>query len=93
MRTAILLMLSATLTITWSARVRAEMYGYPEKRQSAKQQRRDKRECQEWATRQTGVDPSKTPAARPKLGGAAGGAAMGAARGAAEGEAALRRPQ
>jgi hypothetical protein len=87
MRTAIVLMLSATLTITRSAGVGAEMYAYPDKGQSTKQQQRDKRECQEWATQQTGVDPSKTPAAHPKLGGAAGGAAVGAARGAAEGEA------
>jgi hypothetical protein len=87
MRTAIVLMLSATLTITRSAGVHAEMYAYPDKGQSTKQQQRDKRECQEWATQQTGVDPSKTPAAPRKLGGAAGGAAVGAARGAAEGEA------
>jgi hypothetical protein len=87
MRTAIVLMLSATLTLTRSAGVCAEMYAYPDKGQSTKQQQRDKRECQEWATQQTGVDPSKTPAARRKLGGAAGGAAVGAARGAAEGEA------
>jgi hypothetical protein len=87
MRTAIVLMLSATLTITRSAGVHAEMYAYPDKGQSTKQQQRDKRECQEWATQQTGVDPSKTPAGPRKLGGAAGGAAVGAARGAAEGEA------
>jgi hypothetical protein len=87
MRTAIVLMLSATLTLTRSAGVRAEMYTYPNKGQSTKQQQRDKRECQKWATQQTGVDPSKTPAAQRKLGGAAGGAAVGAARGAVEGEA------
>jgi hypothetical protein len=87
MWTAIVLALSATLTLTLSGDVRADMYAYPDKGQSTKQQQRDKRECQEWATQQTGFDPSKTPAAQRKLGGAAGGAAVGAARGAAEGEA------
>ena len=83
-----MLALSATLILTLSAAVRAEVYAYPDKGQSAKQQQRDKRECQEWATQQTGVDPSKPPAAPPTLGGAPAGAAVGAARGAAEGEAA-----
>ena len=87
MRTAIVLALSGTLTLTLSAGVCAEMYAYPDKGQSAKQQQRDKRECQEWATEQTGVDPSKSPTARRNLGGVAGGAAVGAARGAAGGEA------
>src|SRR5262245_5494610 len=86
MRTAIVLALSGTLTLTLSAGVRAEMYAYPDKGQSTKQQQRDKRECQDWATQQTGVDPSKSATAR-KPGGMAGGAAVGAARGAAEGEA------
>ena len=86
MRSAIVLVLSGTLTLTLSGGVCAEMYAYPDKGQSATQQQRDKRECQEWATEQTGVDPSKSPAAPRKLGGAAGGAAVGAGRGAMEGE-------
>jgi len=87
MRTVIALAFSGTLTLTLSAGVCAEMYAYPDKGQSAKQQQRDKRECQKWATEQTGVDPSKSPTARRNLGGVAGGAAVGAARGAAGGEA------
>ena len=87
MRTAIVLALSGTLTLTLSAAVCAEMYAYPDKGQSAKQQQRDKQECQKWATEQTGFSPSKSPTAGGKLGGAAGGAAVGAARGAGEGEA------
>jgi hypothetical protein len=60
MRTAIVLALGGTLTLTLSAGVCAEMHAYPDKGQSAKQQPREKRECQEWATQQTGVDPSKS---------------------------------
>ena len=87
MRAAIVLVVSAVLTLTPSAGLHAEMYAYPDKGQSAGQQQRDKRECQEWATQQTGVDPSKTPPAHRGVGDGAGGAAVGAARGAAEGEA------
>src|SRR5262249_42391388 len=78
MRTAIVLALSGTLTLTLSASVGAGMYAYPDKGQSAKQQQRDKRECQEWATEQTGVDPSKSPTAgRENRGGAGGGCGGG----------------
>jgi hypothetical protein len=87
MRAATILVLGTILTLTANALVHAEMYAYPDKGQSTKQQQRDKRECQAWATQQTGVDPSKAPATQRRLGGGAGGAAMGAARGAAEGEA------
>jgi hypothetical protein len=85
MRIAIVLGLSATLILAPSVALRAETYAYPGEGQSTKQQQRDKQACQEWATQQTGFDPSNT--AGRKLGGAGGGAAMGAARGAAEGEA------
>src|SRR5262249_39006053 len=81
------LVVSAVLTLTHSAGLHAEMYAYPDKGQSAGQQQHDKRECQEWATQQTGVDPSKTPPAHRGVGDGAGGAAVGAAGGAAEGEA------
>jgi len=88
MRAATILVLSTILTLMANALVHAEMYAYPDKKQSAKQQQRDKRECQAWATRQSGFDPSKAPATNRGLGGGAGGAAVGAARGAVGGEAA-----
>jgi hypothetical protein len=87
MRTAIALALSTTMTLTLSAGVRAEVYAYPAKGQSTRQEKRDKRECQEWATQQTSVDPSKTSEGGRKPGVGAGGAALGAARGAGDGEA------
>ena len=91
MKAAVILALSATLVLTLAAHIRAETYAYPSKGQSTKQQQRDKQECQAWATKQTGVDPSKAGTA-PREGasaggGAAGGAALGAARGATEGAA------
>ena len=88
MRVATIFVLSTILTLVVNALVHAEMYAYPDKGQSTKQQQRDKRECQAWATKQTGVDPSKVPATQRRLGDGAGGAAVGAARGAAEGDAA-----
>ena len=87
MRVAIVLVMSAILTLTRSAGSHAEMYAYPDRGQSAEQQQRDKRACQAWATQQTGVDPSKTVPAQRGVGDGAGGAAVGAARGAAAGEA------
>jgi len=81
------LALSATLVLGLAAHVRAETYAYPSKGQSTKQQQGDKQECQAWATKQTGVDPSKAATAPREGGGAAGGAALGAARGATEGAA------
>jgi len=86
-KTATVLALCAILVLTLDTRVRAEVYAYPSKGQSTKQQQRDKQECRAWATQQTGVDPSKAATAPREGGGAAGGAAVGAARGAKEGAA------
>ncbi len=65
------------------------VYVYPQKDQSAGQQRQDENECFGWARQQTGFDPtapaqssSKSTAEAPK-----GGAVKGAARGAAAGSA------
>ncbi|HEX7126092.1 MAG TPA: glycine zipper family protein [Thermodesulfobacteriota bacterium] len=64
---------------------------YPAKGQSDEQQSRDRYECQEFAVKESGFDPtaraaaSPAPAAPPAQSGAAGGAARGAARGAAAG--------
>jgi hypothetical protein len=86
-KAAVVLALSATLVLTLAPDLRAETYAYPSKGQSTKQQQRDKQECQAWATKQTGFDPSKAAGAPREGGGAAGGAALGAARGATEGAA------
>ena len=75
-----------------------DMFVFPAKGQSDEQMERDKFECYQWARKQTGFDPMKTPQAsapppqtsssraRP-LRGAARGAAVGAAGGAIAGDA------
>jgi len=70
-------------------RAAQDIYVYPAKGQSEKQQARDQQECHDWAVKQTGVDPVKlaeeTPEAQSSQGGvlkgAAGGAGLGAIRG------------
>jgi hypothetical protein len=73
-----------------------QMYIYPEKGQSAEQQNKDKYECSQWATGQTGFDPTQaanTYQADPNagrgnvVGGAAKGAIGGAVIGAIAGDA------
>lgn len=73
-----------------------QMYIYPEKGQSAEQQSKDKFECSQWATGQTGFDPTQAAnvyQADPNAGrgstvkGAAGGAIGGAVIGAIAGDA------
>ena len=72
----------------------AEMYVYPSRGQSQKQQEKDRWECHEWAVQQTGVNPEQiaNEATAPETYGdeavgrwAAGGAARGAALGAVGG--------
>lgn len=72
----------------------AEVFVYPQKGQSAEQQKRDSSDCSNWAKANSGVDPSNPPAparpgqyARGTAGGAARGAALGAAVGAIAGDA------
>jgi len=88
--------LAALLLLAPAAAVAQPMYIYPQKEQPADQQARDKGECQEWATQQTGFDPLAPPstsAPTPQPGGpnavrgAARGAAVGAAVGAIAGDA------
>ena len=65
-----------------------EMYVFPAKGQSQEQTEKDKYACYEWAKRQTGFDPMKTPQASappPSQGAPQGGVFRGAARGAAVG--------
>ena len=70
----------------------AQQYAYPAKGQSAEQQKKDEAECGQWATQNTGIDPSKpkqaaaapAPATTP-TGTTPGAGARGAARGAVVG--------
>jgi hypothetical protein len=71
------------------------MFIYPQRGQSAAQQRQDEFECSQWASQQTGFNPNMPPP-RPQasappppgiLGSAAGGAALGAVGGAIGGNA------
>jgi hypothetical protein len=88
-----------TFGLVWVGSVPAELYIYPAKGQSKKQQDRDEYDCHEWATQQTGVDPVQlaqqemssdqtvTPERGDTVRGAAGGAALGAIGGAIGGDA------
>ncbi len=65
----------------------ADLVVYPAKGQSQEQQAKDMAECAQWATQQTGFDPSRPPnfggqSAQPQQGAAVRGAARGAALGA-----------
>ena len=62
-----------------------QMYLYPQKDQTPERQARDKGECQEWATKQTGFDPLASPPTTATAPPAQGRAVRGAARGAAVG--------
>ncbi len=73
----------------------ADLFIYPNKGQSQDQQNKDKFECQNWATQQTGFDPmnpgrapqAQAPQTAGVLGGAGRGAALGAIGGAIAGDA------
>lgn len=71
-----------------SASAYAELVVYPAKGQSAEQQKKDQRECNDWAVARTGFDPSKAapPAAAPAPPKERGGAVRGALVGAAVGD-------
>jgi hypothetical protein len=67
--------------------VRAELYIYPTKGQSAERQSRDRYDCHRWAVQQTGFDPTvaqatQSPPPPPPRGGVFRGATRGAAVGA-----------
>ncbi|HEV7731842.1 MAG TPA: hypothetical protein VGR62_06755 [Candidatus Binatia bacterium] len=89
MKTIILL-----VTLGLAVTATAEPIVYPSKGQSDAQTDKDKYECHEWATKETGVDPVALAEqqggggtqGKGAEGGAASGAAMGAMRGAASGE-------
>ena len=88
MRTHTLGITVPTLAALVGTAVAAGPYVYPQKDQSAEQQKKDSSECSGWAKSQSGVDPAQPPPpGRPgqHARGAAGGAARGAAAGAAVG--------
>lgn len=71
-----------------TAALAQNVYVYPQKGQSPEQQAKDQGECAQWATGQTGFNPSAAappPAQAAPTGGAVRGAARGAVAGAAVG--------
>ena len=65
--------------------VAAQVVIYPAKGQSAQQQSKDKFECQEWATQQTGFDPLNVPSGSTTVYAPRGQVVRGGTRGAALG--------
>ena len=96
MRQTIIVLMTLLLTGSGSrGRAAGDVYVYPAKGQSEKQQARDQQECHDWAVKQTGVDPVKlaeeTSGTQASSGGgllkgAAGGAGLGALRGSIGGD-------
>jgi hypothetical protein len=89
---------SLWLVLVPAASLAEDLFIYPTKNQTEKQQEQDKWECRAWATKQSGFDPVDRPtASTPPPGrqarrgglvrGAAGGAAIGAVGGAIGGDA------
>jgi hypothetical protein len=83
---------AAALCCLAPALASGQMYVYPQKGQSAKQQQRDEGECHQWAVQQTGYNPgmASAPSSAPDgslVRGGARGAAAGAVVGAIAGNA------
>jgi hypothetical protein len=93
MRSRVLLGCGAALCVALlyaGASAAQQVYVYPSKGQSPKQQEQDEYQCYEWAKGQTGFDPMQPPQATappPSREAPQGGAMRGAARGAAIGAA------
>lgn len=78
------------VALAWAGGAQAQqIFAYPQRGQSAEQQKRDEFECHQWAVQQSGVDPTaaRTAQASPPSQGARGGPSVGrgATRGAAVG--------
>src|SRR5262245_48646752 len=96
MRKPIIVLVTTLLAAVGSgSRAAEDVYVYPAKGQSDKQQARDQEECHDWAVKQTGVDPVKLAEATSETQGstgggplkeAVGGAGLGALRGSITGE-------
>jgi len=82
-----------SLLLVCPAAIAQQQYVFPQKGQSAEQQKKDDYECHSWAVKQTGFDPTKAaqaPAQQPAqqpAGAQPGSGARGAARGAVAGAA------
>lgn len=94
-RNAILISLTVGLSVLLACSIAAaqQQYVFPQKGQSAEQQKKDEYECHSWAVKQTGFDPTATAQAPPQqaaqqpAGAQPGSGARGAARGAVAGAA------
>jgi hypothetical protein len=90
----VLLAIGLAVLVIAPAAMAQQQYVYPQKGQSADQQKKDEYECHSWAVKQTGFDPTaaaQAPAQQPAqqpAGAQPGSGAKGAVRGAAVGAAA-----
>jgi len=91
----VLVAIGLAILLIAPAAMAQQQYVYPQKGQSAEQQKKDEYDCHNWAVKQTGFDPTaaaQSPAQQPaqqpagaQRGSGAGGAARGAVAGAAIG--------
>ena len=92
-RTIFVLFAGLILLVTSSASIAQQQFVYPQKGQSAEQQKKDEYECHSWSVKQTGFDPTQAAqapqqlAAQEPAGAQRGSGARGAARGAVAGAA------
>ena len=94
MRIVLSILISALFLVTATGQAAAQQqYVFPQKSQSAEQQKKDEYECHSWAVKQTGFDPTAAAQAPPPqaaqqpAGAQPGSGAKGAARGAVAGAA------
>ncbi len=65
MRRLTIFLVAVTFFITWAGLAAAQQqYVFPQKGQSAEQQKKDEYECHSWAVKQTGYDPTGPPRSR-----------------------------
>ena len=89
----VLLAIGLAVLVIAPAAMAQQQYVYPQKGQSADQQKKDEYECHSWAVKQTGFDPTAAAQAPPPqaaqqpAGAQPGSGARGAARGAVAGAA------
>jgi len=91
----VLAVMGLAIMLIVPAAMAQQQYVFPQKGQTAEQQKKDEYECHSWAVKQTGFDPTaaaQAPAQQPaqqpagaQRGSGAGGAARGAVAGAALG--------
>jgi OmpA family protein len=93
MNSAVVILCTVATALFVTHAALADVYVYPDRGQSAERQSRDRAECRQWATAQTGFDPATAQASPPSapttspLRGAGRGAAIGAIGGAIGGNA------